>query len=96
MAWGLAAAAAVVPVPVPRSAGAVLGPVPFMGYQGAVVVRPAESAVGVAAAVTAEGAASLVAIRGGRDGSRILRSWLSFSTTFANPSTPTQTFLFPT
>ena len=98
VAWDPAAEAAAALVPGPEGA---LGPVPAPGPKGALEAvpvhlaeSPARAAVAVAAA--AEGAAALVVIRGGRDQRRILRSWLTFSTPFANPSTPTLTSLFPT
>ena len=99
VAWDPAAVAAAALVPGPEGAqGAVPAPCPA-GALGAVPVHLAESPAGaaaVAAVVAVEGAAALVVIRGDRDGRRIVRSWLSFSTTFANPSTPTQTSLSPT
>ena len=71
MASGLAAVAAVVPVPGPeRALGAVSAPGPE-GALGAVPVHLAERPVGAAAVVAAEGVAALVVIRGGRDGRRI-------------------------
>ena len=87
--------AVVAPVPGPEGAlGTVPAPGP-KGALGAVPVHIAGSLAGAAAAAVAvaEAAAVPVVIRGGRDRRRILWSWLSFSTTFANPSTPAQTFL---
>ena len=96
VALGLVAAVAAVPGPAPDPEGALVA-APAPGPEGALeaaVIRLAESPAGAAAAAAAaEGAAALVVTRGGRDGRRILRSWLFFSTTFANPSTPTQTSL---
>ena len=91
MAWGLAVVVAAVPGPAPDPEGA-LGAAPAPGPEGTLgvaAVRLAESPAGAAAGAVAEGLAALVVTRGGRDGKRILWAWLSFSTTFANPSTPT-------
>ena len=85
VAWGLAAAVAAV-VRLPPAASPV----------GAAAVEE-----GLLRVLSPAGAAAAVAVAqgeiwGGRDGTRILWSWLSFSTAFANPSTPAQTFLSPT
>ena len=87
MAWGLVVAVAAAVVPLPPAASTA---------GGAAVEEGPLRALSLAGAAPAVVAAALAETQGGRVRRRILRSWLSFSTTFTNPSTPVQTFLSPT
>ena len=87
VALGLAAVLGVVPGPARDPEGA-LEAAPAPGPEGALGAAPAFGpTLGAVAVAAAEGAAVLAVIWGDRDERRIMRSWLSFSTTFAYLST---------